>query len=116
VHVIIIAGTVDLAPEKRADALVAACPHMEATRAQKGCIDYVWSADPMVEGRIYVFERWESRDDLALHFEGPHYLGMLATMGAHEIRGVDVLKYKMALAEPVYGADGKATADFAGDA
>jgi quinol monooxygenase YgiN len=110
--VIIIAGTVDLAPEKRADALVAACPHMAATRAQAGCIDYVWSADPMVDGRVYVFERWQTRDDLALHFEGPHYRAMLTTMAAHEIRGVDVLKYELSRVEPVYGPDGKASADF----
>ena len=59
---IIITGTVDVDPERREAALIAAQPHMRATRALEGCLDYVWSADPLVPGRIYVYERWESRE------------------------------------------------------
>lgn len=109
---ILIAGTVDVDPERRDAALVAGRPHMQATRAQKGCIDYVWSADLLVPGRIYVYERWASEEDLAAHFAGPHYLAMRDTMGAHGLRGADVFKYRVSLFEPVYDAEGKARADF----
>ena len=109
---IVIAGTVDVDPEQRDDALRAGEPHMKATRAQAGCLDYVWSADPLVPGRIYVFERWADRASLEAHFEGPHYLAMRDTVAAHGIRGVDVLKYRIDLKEPVYDATGKARADF----
>ena len=78
--VIIIAGTVDVDPDKRDAALEAGLPHMEATRAWKGCLDYSWSADGLIPGRIQVFERWESQEDLAAHFEGPHYLNMRTTI------------------------------------
>ncbi len=109
---IIIAGTVEVDPEQRDAALEAGCPHMEATRAQKGCIDYVWSADLLVPGRIYVYERWESEDDLRAHFEGPHYLAMRETVAAHGLRGADVLRYRMEISEPVYDPTGVPRADF----
>ena len=110
--IILIAGTVDVGPQKRYAALEAGCPHMEATRAQKGCLDYVWSADLLVPGRIYVFERWESQEDLAAHLSGPHYLAMRDTIGAHGLRGADVSKYRIDLSEPVYDETGTPRADF----
>jgi quinol monooxygenase YgiN len=109
---IIIAGTVDVDPEQRQAALEAGCPHMQATRAQKGCVDYVWSADLLTPGRIYVYERWESEEDLRAHFEGPHYLAMRDTVAAHGLRGADVLKHRPALSEPVYDPTGVPRADF----
>ena len=109
---ILIAGTVDVDPEQRDAALQAGRPHMEATRAQKGCIDYVWSADSLVPGRIYVYERWESQTDLQLHFEGPHYRAMRETIANFGLRGADVLKYRIARSEPVYDPTGTPRADF----
>ena len=109
---ILIAGTVDVDPERRDEALQAGCPHMEATRAWAGCMDYVWSADPLVPGRIYVFERWDSEENLAAHFKGPHYLAMRDTIAAFGIRAVDVSKYRHDLSEPVYDPTGTPRADF----
>ncbi len=109
---ILIAGTVDVDPAKRDAALAAGEPHMAATRAQAGCIDYVWSADPLVEGRIYVYERWKDQESLEAHFAGPHYLAMRDTIGQHGLRGVDVSKYRIDLSEPVYDPSGVPRADF----
>jgi quinol monooxygenase YgiN len=109
---IIIAGTVDVDPEQRGEALVAGRPHMEATRAQAGCLDYTWTADELTPGRIYVFERWESQADLQAHFEGPHYLAMRNTIASFGLVRADVLKYRPEISEPVYDSTGKARADF----
>ncbi len=109
---ILIAGTVDVDPDQRDAALEAGRPHMEATRAQKGCVDYVWSADGLVPGRIYVYERWESQEALEAHFAGPHYLAMRDTMAAHGLRGADVSKYRPDLSGPVYDSQGRPRADF----
>ena len=109
---ILISGTVQVDPAQRDAALEAACPHMQATRAQEGCIDYVWSADLLVPGRIYVYERWESEKALRAHFEGPHYLNMRNTIAAHGLTGADVLKYRPAISEPVYDPTGTPRADF----
>ena len=109
---IILNGTVDVDPEQRDAALEAGCPHMAATRAQEGCLDYNWSADHLTPGRIYVYERWESQEALEAHFKGPHYLAMRNTIASYGLRGADVLKYRMEIAEPVYDSTGTPRADF----
>jgi quinol monooxygenase YgiN len=110
--VIIVAGTVDVDPDKRDEALVAGQPHMQATRAQQGCLDYTWCADPLIPGRIYVFERWESQEALKAHFDGPHYLNMRNTIGSFGLKGADVLKYRPEISEPVYDETMTPRADF----
>jgi quinol monooxygenase YgiN len=109
---IIIAGTVDVKPEARDEALAATCQLMADTRSQDGCIDYVWSADGAVPGRIYVFERWRDRDSLAAHFEGRYYREMRDAMASYGLLGADVSKYRIDVQEPVYGPDMKPSADF----
>lgn len=109
---IIISGTVDVDPEQRDAALAAAEPHMRGTRSLDGCLDYVWSADSLVPGRIYVYERWQSRDHLAVHFESPHFPAMRDAIAAHGIRGLDVAKHRVVHSEPVYDPKGRPRADF----
>ncbi len=109
---IIIAGTLEVDPEERDAALEAGRPHEEAARAQKGCIDYAWTADGLVPGRIHVFERWESEADLAAHLSGPAYRGQRDTIGSYGPRSADISKYRIDLSEPVYDPEGSPRADF----
>lgn len=109
---ILIAGTVNVAPEQRDAALRAGRPHMEATRAQRGCIHYQWGADPLEPGRIYVYEEWESQEALAAHFAGPHYRNMRECIGAHGLISAEVSKFRVNLQEPVYDETGTPRADF----
>ena len=110
--VIIIAGTVDVKAENRDAALATAKPHMTATRAFSGCLDYVWSADPLTPGRIYVYERWASREELEAHFAGPHFIAMRDTIADHGICGLDVAKFKIDQVAGVYDSSGQPRADF----
>ncbi len=109
---ILIAGTVDVDPEQRDAALEAGKPHMAATRAQDGCIDYNWSADGLTPGRIYVFERWRDQTALEAHFKGPHYLAMRDTIATYGLRAADAVKYRIDLSEPVYDETMTPRADF----
>ncbi|MCH2169200.1 antibiotic biosynthesis monooxygenase [Myxococcota bacterium] len=109
---ILIAGTVDVNPEQRDAAIEAARLLMEETRSQAGCVDYVWCADPTNAARIYVYERWDDQESLAAHLNGPYYKAMLKTIGDHEVRGIDVSKFRCDLSEPVYDPEGKPRADF----
>lgn len=109
---IIVAGWVDVDPDRRDQALIAGRPHMQATREWPGCLDYVWSADPLNDGRIYVYERWTDEASLASHFAGPYYTAMRNTIGAHGIRGVEVYKYAPGQQGAVYDAHGVPRADF----
>ena len=58
---IIVAGTVEFDPAQREAALAAASALFAETRAQPGCLDYVWCADPSSASRVYVYERWRDR-------------------------------------------------------
>jgi quinol monooxygenase YgiN len=110
--VIIVAGNVDFDPARRDAALQAAAPLLAPTRAQRGCLAYSWSADPVEPGRVHVFEAWSDEAALASHFGGELYKGMLAVLGAHGLRGADVAKYRADLREPVYDPNGRPRADF----
>lgn len=109
---IIVAGSVDFDPARRAAALQAAAPLLAPTRAQRGCLAYSWSADPVEPGRVHVFEAWLDEAALASHFAGEFYKGMLAVLGAHGVRGADVAKYRVDAREPVYDPSGRPRADF----
>ncbi len=109
---ILIAGTIDVDPERRAEALEAAIPHMVGTRSQKGCVAYIWTGDPLIEGRIMVYEHWETEADLASHFKNEHYLNMRNTIAGFGLRGVDVSKFRVDHREPVYDPSGVPRADF----
>ena len=109
---VLINGYVDFAPGVEQQALGEAAALMAETRSQQGCRAYVWSADPTTPGRVWVYENWESIDDLAAHLAGRYYSEMLALLGKYEIAGMEILKYRIEHAEPVYDPEGNPRADF----
>lgn len=109
---VLVNGTVDVKAEDRANALEAATALMAETRSQKGCKHYVWSADPTSETRIYVYENWDSSEDLSAHLAGPFYAKMLGILGSYGILDTQVSKFKIAIEEPVYDQEGKPRGDF----
>jgi quinol monooxygenase YgiN len=109
---IIINGTVDFDPEDAVKAIAEATQLMADTRSQQGCRHYVWSLDPAVPGRVYVYENWEREADLAAHLKGTYYSGMLTLLGKYEMKGTDILKYQPAQAGPIYDDTGVPRADF----
>ena len=112
---IIIAGTVDIDPARREEALKGAKPYIDGALTQAGCLAYAWTADPELPGRIHVFEEWTDADALAQHFEDVHYRDMRAHMGQFDIRAADTNKYRFDAKAPVYDETGTATAVFPGD-
>jgi quinol monooxygenase YgiN len=61
---IIVAGALTVDPEGR-DAYLEACVSVvEAARREAGCLDFALSADLLEPGRINVYERWDSDEDL----------------------------------------------------
>ena len=109
---IIIAGTIELDPDRRDEALTVAKPFIDGALTQEGCEAYTWSADLNSPGRVEVFERWTREADLAAHFKGSHYLSMLKALGRYGLKSSDVSKYRGDHREPVYDPDNKPRADF----
>lgn len=60
---IIIAGTLRVAPEDRQRYLAEAQETTVHARRAPGCLDFVQAADPVEPDRIHVYERWESDED-----------------------------------------------------
>ena len=111
-NVVLVAGKIRVDPAKRDAALASAAALMEATRAQTGCLDYVWSADPADPARIYVFERWASQADFAAHLAGEYYRRMREHLDGAGIVEAEALKYRIDWVEPVYDESGTPRADF----
>ena len=85
----IVAGTLYVDPAER-DAYLAACvAAVRAARSAPGCVDFAVSADLVEPGRINVYERWESDEQLlAFRGSGPTDEQAAAILGAevHKFR------------------------------
>jgi quinol monooxygenase YgiN len=109
---VVIAGFVDIDPDRRDEALRGAERFIAGALTQAGCVHYAWTADVLTPGRIYVFEEWTSQDALAAHLAGPHYRAMLGHMQQFAITNAVTEKYRVDLSEPVYDPSGTPRADF----
>jgi quinol monooxygenase YgiN len=96
---IIVAGTFEMDPEQREAFLDNSEAGMRRSRSEPGCISYVFSADPLEPGRVYLFERWESKDALLTH------LAAMKTAGPQPpvvpLRSVEVQQYEISAVGPV---------------
>ncbi len=64
---VIVAGTMELEPDQREAFLAGRIDGMRTSRAEHGCLEYTLSADPTDPGRVMLFERWASQEDLDAH-------------------------------------------------
>jgi len=69
---VIIAGTVQIKPEVREEALTAARQVAVATQAEAGCVIYQFYADITEPNKFLAFEVWETDEALANHFQTEH--------------------------------------------
>ena len=72
---IIVSGTLHVDPADREAFLAARVPIIAHAREAKGCLDFSLSADVLDEGRVNVYERWTSREDLLAYRGGGPELG-----------------------------------------
>jgi quinol monooxygenase YgiN len=63
----IIAGTFELDPADRDAFLLGRADLIRRSRAEPGCIVYVFAADPLQPGRVELFERWDNEEALEQH-------------------------------------------------
>ena len=59
---IIVAGHLTIAPDRRDAFLTEALTVITAARNAPGCVDFHLSADPIDAARINIFEHWDSTD------------------------------------------------------
>jgi quinol monooxygenase YgiN len=78
---IVIAGSLKIKSESVADMQAAAQTLVLATRAEAGCISYVFSQDVEDPTVFRFFEEWESDEALGSHFTQPHMAAFGAVIG-----------------------------------
>jgi quinol monooxygenase YgiN len=61
---IVVAGALTLDPGGRDEYLRGCADVVAAARKTQGCLDFALSPDLLDPGRINVFERWQSQEDL----------------------------------------------------
>jgi quinol monooxygenase YgiN len=66
--VVIVGGTFEVEPQLREQFLVEHHSMMLISRAEKGCLEYTFAADPLQESRVVLFELWENQEDLDAHW------------------------------------------------
>jgi len=67
---LIVGGIFEIEPDQRDAFLAGRLELMRGSRAEAGCLDYTFSADPMEPSRVLLFERWESQEALDAHLAG----------------------------------------------
>ena len=69
---IIVSGSIHVAPSRRDAFVAASLEAVVAARSAPGCLDFVVSADPVEPDRVNVYERWETDAAVeAFRGEGP---------------------------------------------
>ena len=64
---LIVGGTFTVDPERRQEFLAGQLELMRISRAEAGCLEYTFSADPLQPDRVVLFERWATQEDLDAH-------------------------------------------------
>src|SRR3954453_22349949 len=64
---VIVGGTFEVDPEQRGQFLAGRAAMMRRSRAEHGCLEYSFCADPLDPARVVLFERWGTQADLEAH-------------------------------------------------
>jgi quinol monooxygenase YgiN len=64
---VVVGGVFEVDPSDRERFLASRHDLMRKSRAEAGCLEYTFGADPIDSGRVVLFERWESQDALDAH-------------------------------------------------
>jgi quinol monooxygenase YgiN len=96
---IIVAGTFEVDPSSRDEFLRNQEDNMRRSRAEPGCITYVFSADPIEPGRVCLFERWESKAALGAHLAGQRAAGPAPAGVA--VLSVEAQQYEISAVGPI---------------
>lgn len=94
---VIISGKAYVAPERRAEYLASFQEFMAHTRNEPGCLDFFIVADPIEEGRLNIFELWESNEIVEAYQKRAD-----SPEPGIEILSEDVLMYEISKSGPVF--------------
>jgi quinol monooxygenase YgiN len=94
-EMLLIVGTVRLPPENLERAKPVMRAMVEASRAEAGCLEYVYAEDLFVPGLIHVKERWTNQAALDAHFASAHIQAWRESWEGLGIGGRDLKVYEV---------------------
>ena len=98
---ILVLGTVRLAPDKLEAARPAMRKMVEASRAEPGCIAYGYAQDVLDPETIHVVEKWRDRAALKAHFATAHMAEWRGVMGGLGLSGRDLKVFETNEGTPI---------------
>jgi len=98
---LLIVGTIRLPAENLAVARPAMRRMVEASRAEPGCLLYVYAEDLFDPGLIHVTEKWTDQAALDRHFAAPHLAEWRAAWPAFGIGDRDLMLYDAATSRAI---------------
>ena len=98
---IIIMGTVKLAPDRLDAAKPAMRRMVDASRAEPGCIAYAYAQDLLDPETIHIAEQWQDRAALTEHFATPHTAEWRGVMGSLGLTGRDLRVFESDEGSPI---------------
>jgi quinol monooxygenase YgiN len=98
---LLVVGTVRLPAQNLAAARPAMRRMVEASRAEAGCLLYIYAEDLFEPGLIHVKEMWEDQIALNRHFEAPHLGEWRAAWDALGIGHRDLKLYEVGAPRPI---------------
>jgi len=98
---VVVAGWIDYDPVDRAAALDAFAVVVTESRKEPGCIDYAFTPDPDVPGRVRVFEHWVDDAALTEHLTLPHVQALRAATAGLTRTGRQMTHHTVAVSRPM---------------
>lgn len=106
---VIVFGWIDFEPAHREQALGHFSQVVAASRQEPGCLDYAFSPDLDVPGRVRVFEHWDSDASLTEHLTLPHVLRLREALAPLTRTGRSMTHATVAASRPMGSAPAPAT-------
>lgn len=98
---VIVSGWIDFEPAHREEALRHFADVVAASRREPGCLDYVFSPDPELPGRVRVFEHWTSEAALTEHLALPHVARLRVAIAPLRRTGRSMTHSTVAVSRPM---------------
>jgi len=98
---VIVAGWIDFDPGDRDEALRAFSVVVAASLKEPGCVDYAFTPDPDVPGRVRVFEHWVDDAALTEHLTLPHVQELRSAISGLTRTGREMTHHTVAVSRPM---------------
>jgi quinol monooxygenase YgiN len=105
---VIVAGWIDFEPGDREEALRAFSVVVAKSREEPGCIDYAFTPDPDLPGRVRVFEHWTDDAALTEHLTLPHVQDLRTAIGGLTRTGRSMTHHTVAASRPMGSSSARA--------